>query len=384
MATKSTTTINDGGYYAIKGFTFQFDKTISEVINNKDDLIAVEQIQDLSRNNYYIQVKHKEALKYSPSKIRKAVRQLLDDYQNNRDHTYSLYCYFKDKSPTVLKLSVDELEKILGNEKKDYTSTVKRGFVKNFELEFAVDFNKQFEDLIKEIGKAFSLKSDEEAIMHHASFRAELLNIAIKKQKSAREINFSTLEDLINHNEKIVFDIAYSKYLTNAKYIAYIKKAFFTHKRVNVSPYERLIAISLKGDESSAVITQIIQNIRNRFYIQDQSPAPFVFIAGLGPIKANSLKQELWSAGMRFIDGTNFDGDLFRVQDMQLNVHKVSKNNIKFKWVDEKNIDAVLKTLKFDVCYVFICEGGESNVPLQLNGQKFYVKSANDIMEVTK
>ncbi len=384
MATKNTTTITDGGYYAIKGFTFQFDKTISEVISNKGDVIAVEQIQDLGRNDYYIQVKHKEALEYSPSKIRKAVRQLIDDFRDNRNRTYSLYCYFKDQTPSIQQLSVDELDKILGKEKDEYNQTLKRSFVKNFKLEFAVDFDKQFKSLIKEIAEAFKLKTDEEAIMHHASFRAELLNIAIKKQRSAREIDFTTLEDLMNHNEKIVFDVAYSKYLTNAKYLAYIKKTFFTHKKVNVSSHERLITICLKGDESNAVLTQVIQNIKNRFYIQDQSPAPFILITGLEPDRINILKQELWTAGLKFIDGTNFSGDIFRILDMQQEVHKVSKNRFKLKWVDLKNIDTVLKVVKIDTSYMFVCEGGEGNVPSQINGQKFYVKSANDIIEVTK
>lgn len=384
MATKNTSTITDGGYYAVKGFTFQFDKTISEVISNKDDLITVEQIQDLSRNNYYIQVKHKEALEYSPSKIRKAVRQLLDDFKDNRDHTYSLYCYFKDRAPSILQLSVDDLDKILGKDKDEYKPTIKRGFVKNFRLEFANDFDEQFKSLIKEIVKAFHLKTDEEAIMHHASFRAELINIAIKKQRSAREINFNTLEDLISHNEKIVFDVAYSKYLTNTKYLAYIKKTFFTHKRVNVSAHERLITICLKGDETNAVLTQAIQNIKNRFYIQDQSPAPFVLISGLDPDRITLLKQELWTTGIKFIDGTNFSGDIFRVLDMQQPIHKISKNSIKLKWVDVENIDAVLKAVKIDTRYVFVCEGSEGNVPSQIDGQKFYVKSANDVIEVTK
>ena len=57
--------MKDGGYYAIKGFDYQIDKTILEVLKqpNGDEEVAIEQIQDINTNSYVIQDKYKETKK---------------------------------------------------------------------------------------------------------------------------------------------------------------------------------------------------------------------------------------------------------------------------------------------------------------------------------
>lgn len=44
--------MTDGGYYAIKGFSFQIDKTILELFNAIDEnqTTNIEQIQDINAN----------------------------------------------------------------------------------------------------------------------------------------------------------------------------------------------------------------------------------------------------------------------------------------------------------------------------------------------
>jgi hypothetical protein len=53
--TESKEKIEDGGYYAIKGFTFQFDKSLLVVLENQESDVEIEQIQDIGVDNYYIQ-----------------------------------------------------------------------------------------------------------------------------------------------------------------------------------------------------------------------------------------------------------------------------------------------------------------------------------------
>jgi len=56
----TTTRQQNGGYYAIKGFTYQFDKSLLEVLANQSKQIEIEQIQDIGIEGFYIQVKYKE------------------------------------------------------------------------------------------------------------------------------------------------------------------------------------------------------------------------------------------------------------------------------------------------------------------------------------
>ncbi len=39
---------DDGGYYAIKGFLYQFDKTLIEILNNPKTCVAFENQQDIN------------------------------------------------------------------------------------------------------------------------------------------------------------------------------------------------------------------------------------------------------------------------------------------------------------------------------------------------
>lgn len=42
---------NDGGYYAIKGFLYQFDNAILEIMDNPDKEVGIEHIQDINCDN---------------------------------------------------------------------------------------------------------------------------------------------------------------------------------------------------------------------------------------------------------------------------------------------------------------------------------------------
>lgn len=69
----------EGGYYAIKGFLYQYDKAILEILLKDEGLpVYIERIQDIDCENYVLQVKHREAADYSASKIREPIIKLLD------------------------------------------------------------------------------------------------------------------------------------------------------------------------------------------------------------------------------------------------------------------------------------------------------------------
>jgi len=139
---------NNGAYYAIKGFLYQFDKTLIEILQNQDKTIGIEKRQDIDIQNYVIQVKHKETQNYLPSKIKKAVIQLLELFKKDKTQKFCLYCFFKDKSPSIHKFDLTELDNVLGDKKEDYISYLKEEFISSFEISFSNNFEEQFEILI--------------------------------------------------------------------------------------------------------------------------------------------------------------------------------------------------------------------------------------------
>ena len=239
MATQS------GGYFAIKGFTYQFDKSILEVLANQGRDVEIEQIQDIGINNYYIQVKYKETQNYADSKIKPAIIQLIDCFIKDKTKSFALYCYFKDKSSQKAVLTEEQLDKILASAKDSYTSDDKKSFSEHFSLEFSENFAKQFTKVIAEIKSSFTLRNEEEATVYHSIFRANLLEVATRRNPRKRIINFRGLKILVGKKEKIIFELAYCKYLKNERYLKYLKKEYFTFNKVNIPNKERFFVLEI-------------------------------------------------------------------------------------------------------------------------------------------
>jgi len=91
------------------------------------------------------------------------------------------------------------------------------------------------------------------------------------------------------------------------------------------------------------------------------------------------LKQDLWDQGIRFNDGTHFDGDRFRLQSI---VSKEPLNEeLKVKITKRENIPEVLAAVKFHEVFQFYLE-----TPLDLvtgrNHVKIQVVETKQILEM--
>ena len=229
---KQRCTMFDGGYYAIKGFEFQIDKTILELFKADDTTpICLEQIQDINTNNFVMQVKYKETQKYTPTKIKEPVIQLINEYQKFQTKKYYLYCYFNDVEEGRRNLTSSELDRILGNKKDSFTKPVKDGFLLNFEIHFSKSFQEQFIQAVNIIESNSGYSNFDEALVHYGSIANYLRkivtnNLDIRKRTCTK----SKILAIITGNRKTVFDSAYRIYKGKQQYISEIKKRYFTYK----------------------------------------------------------------------------------------------------------------------------------------------------------
>lgn len=371
----------NGGYYAIKGFTYQFDKSLLEILNNQTQNVELEQIQDIGINDYYIQVKYKETQNYADSKIKLAVLQLLKCFINDKNKKFKLYCYFKDKSSQVTTLTETQLDQILSSDSGQYTQDDKKAFIENFTLEFSNNFEKQFSGLIKLIKTSFQLKSEEEATTYHAIFKANLLDVAIKKNTKLRVINYTKLKGVINSKEKVIFDIAYCKYLKIERYLKYLKKEYFTFKKVNIPNKQRLFVIEIDSSVKDGDIIQVITNIKNRYFKKDASPAPYICLFGIDNEKIANLKQKLWDKGLIFSDGTHFDRDKFRISDLIADTHN-NNCGITLKLLSLDQLPLFFKKKHPDETFVFLTSGdGEWQTKVK-EFKEFYIDRTRNIIKI--
>ena len=111
----------EGGYYAIKGFSYQYIVSLIEMLNCKDEnkVFSFEQFQDFNDNELIYQMKYKETQHFTNSKIKEPTIKLFSEYLETKKD-YVLYVYFPDRTDeTLLFNTANDLDKVLLNCKID-------------------------------------------------------------------------------------------------------------------------------------------------------------------------------------------------------------------------------------------------------------------------
>lgn len=367
----------DGGYYAIKGFMYQFDITMIEILKNKDKDIFVEYQQDLNYEDYVIQVKHKETQKFSFVKLKDAIIQLFL-LSLGTEKQFKLYCHFKDKNiGTKVTLSKDRLESWLEN---DYSDEDKDKFLQNFEIIFWDDYQSNFNELLDLLKKEFSLDNIT-PVYFHAILHNEIQKLALKN-KEKRNINFDTLNQLVTDSTKTIFFEGHRKYLEKEKYMKLVYDNLFKIKTPHVKPYERVFIIDCKcsydiGFRNTYLDT--ISTIKTKYY-NTNGKAPYIMLKGLSKENINLLKQDLIDYDIQINDGTCFNGDKFRER------HLLSNKSGEVKFLHENN-HAIISQLNLDRCIVYHFYLKDSNfedTSLFYSGQNYHEILYDDLEDIQK
>ncbi|OPA73465.1 hypothetical protein BVG16_28810 [Paenibacillus selenitireducens] len=354
MQTMPTKTIQeDGGYYAVKGFLYQYDKTILEILNNPDSEIKFEQTQDIDYEDYVIQIKHKETQEFYNSKISKPILQLIDLFAKDQNKKFILYCHFKDMELCQKVLNVAELDKILGAKKNDYTLQIKEKFIGKFILEFSNNYEEQFSTVIEIIKEIYSLPDRNSAIYYHSIIRTRLFQLAIKEREQ-RFLRKADLDEYISTTDKTIFYLSYSKYLENVKYESLLKREFFTQKTVNLRNVERLFVIDVDTTINMVDIYKIIGKIITTYFKLGKSPAPYICLRNISLFQYNRIKQDLIDLEITFTDGTYFNGDRFRLD--YLVSPSTKENQVVVKIINEDQIEEVCSGVRFKEHYHFFMD----------------------------
>lgn len=189
--------MEDGGYYALKGFDFQIDKTIIEIFSAPldTDEISIERIQDLNSDVFVTQVKYKETQTYSPAKIRDPVVQLINEFSSSPTiRTYILYCFFSDQPENIKIFDLKDLDEVLEiklhknhseSHKKKYDAikaiptSVKNSFTANFQLIFAPNHSTQFDRALQLISEQNFCASSSDSSFYYCYLADHLRRLVI-------------------------------------------------------------------------------------------------------------------------------------------------------------------------------------------------------------
>ncbi|HTC62739.1 MAG TPA: hypothetical protein VK709_07845 [Candidatus Saccharimonadales bacterium] len=350
----------DGGYYAIKGFLYQFDKTLVEILENPNTTVSFETHQDINYEDFVLQIKHKETQTFANNKIRKAVIQLLTFFKQNPTKRILLYCHFKDKPIQDLRLSLTQLDTLIGfSGKKLFPQSVRQHFIARFAIRFSEDYKSQFENVLALIMASFSLQSRELAVLHHSIFRSRLLDLSLE-QKSNRKLGLQDLRSFLEDVEVRWFEGTYSKYVGVEKYLRLIKNTYFTASTPNIENFERLFIIECDSLASQSDLMKITVQLSKKYFRKGKSPQPFVLFQKIPETRLFELKQMLLDGGFDFFDGTHFDGDRFRIEDLAGNPTTPREFNIKI--IKENQVSKLLNKVPMREVFQFFIQN-----PVDLN-----------------
>lgn len=379
---RQTAKKNDGGMYALRGYAFQFDSSLISLFEGgeNDKKISFEYRQDFSSEEFCHQVKYRSS-KYSNSKIRNAVEQLFNEFCDQPQKKYILYCHFSDKSELTKKLSVEDLNIILAEKSSKYTDEQKKDFVRQFLIKFTSDFQKHFKKLIKLICIRYAC-TENEAVIKHALMRSHILDLTLFRSPNKRKISLSSLDSVLDDASKIVFSESYAKYLGYNKYLGMVKRELFTFTAANVENHERLFIVD--GSKANEVdLVKVISTISKRYYRKLKSPAPYIYIRNTESL--NKIKQRLVDKGVAFTDGTRFSGDKFRIEDIKSDAP--IGVDVTLKIVDASTVERILKKIDFDDVYEFYVNLPlENNVLQKLDCSRSHIKldKVSEVMKLMK
>jgi hypothetical protein len=366
----------DGGYHALKGFVFQFDKTLLDVFDGQpDQQFEVEGEQDLSTDLRYTQVKYRGD-NFSLSAIAPAVRQIMAQYAADTWKSFVLYCYFPDKAAgTELHLEIDDLNVALGKDASKYEDQIKHNLLKNFFVRFSGDLEQQFGEVVSAIRKRYGCKTDAEAVGKHAFLHQHLTSLVLGQPFGARFTTPKELDAAVNTGERVIFFSAYENHLGRTKYITLLKEQF-KHRVVNVLRRERLVVIECGYGESLIDLVNIAACAKKRFYVPEQSPPPYLVFRGIEDLR--ELKRELWDTGLKFIDGTHFDGDHLRIDDLRARPHR----DIGLKLIEDARLDEFAGRLAIKEILDFFVTEPRTVTTGAARSRQIYVSSPEDIVKV--
>ena len=388
----------------IRGYCYQFDKSIFEILSlEKDaDFVEIEGIEDVDVESEgelrAVQCKYYEKTSYSHSVIAKPIRLMLQHFSANKDLVgkYHLFGHYKDgQEKLILPVTVDVLKErfltykkggVLNEEhmKLGLSDSNLQCFLQKLILDInARSFEEQQKAVIDSLERTFSCSAEEARHYFYNSAFNLVVNLACSHTN--RKISKSAFLQGIN-NAKSLFNLWLYKYRGRNQYLKKIRADLFT-RNLNTAPFNRFFIIDISGTNSISEIKECIYIIqKNWSNLSKRSPSPyspFIYIHGQENWLCNSIKNDLYAEGLKFSDGYNFKGSEFCVDTM---LDAKESKDVKFQFVEtQSDLESIIKYSKSrtEVYQFFL---GENDIDLSGSylgkNIKIQIHSFGDIKDI--
>lgn len=351
--------------HAIKGYFYQFDKTIVELLHTQDDdVIYVEGVEDIDLKNAdeitAIQCKYYENTEYNHSVIAHPIQLMLKDYAKRLAgkedvYKYTLYGHYPSgHDKLTLPLTIEYLKDnfltyneypIVKKVKTKRTIYVHKDlnvndqqlsdFINLLTINInASSYDVQLKDIFNLLSRKFSCTNFEAEFYYYNNAISKIKEIATKKGVENRKIIPSEFFNSID-NKSILFDLWFGVFRNEVEYCNKLKGELFP-ATMNTNNYDRFFLFEdVDFDihdyiEVVAIIVKRWSNRRVERFSEDKRFSPYVYIKGMSPERIIKLKRELVRAGYPPKDGFDFYGDDFSTDSIMKDINDLSYYKVRF------------------------------------------------------
>lgn len=361
----------------IKGFLYQFQKTIKEILQaDYDSEITVEGIvEDVDVNHMNgsstaIQCKYHESVEtFTTSLIYKPILQMAEHFANNptADIEYRLYVHVPSQPNSVRNITDTELSEALASTNRTLQSIISRiptfthqDFLAKLTLEFAPSIDDLAEEIKEILGEISIPNSDVESILYPNSIN-HIARLSCNDSAQERTIDRLAFENLLASSNSTAISRWTLALKTKKQLLSSKKKQLIQSLSINTR--ERCVYISkeqlLDFDDKIVVF---INNFVSKYHSKATHTKTPIFAFDCNRDELDTITYRLYkkniTANTGYI-GNNFDLDsLFRSPITPRSRSLPSEREFQVRLVSTQENPAALNYRKCDDIF-FVCK----NIP---------------------
>lgn len=329
---------------AIRGYIYQFDATISSILDLDDTgELTVEGIEDfdIECGNLcdYFQCKYYAASRLTPATIRDAILPMLQrflslDEPSRKRRRYHLYGYFKDSSPGDTTLTAAELKRsLVRRERRKLPSGKMKTILINVQTEIGAtesdiklfsrhltvhvcdEYEQHKKEVVEALKKAFCVSQFEAEGYLYPSALTLVSRLAVAATRSARKINRAAFVNRLRPS-RALFNTWALREKGQDVFCRTIRRKHFSV--TNIDAVHRLFVIETPAEATNAELLAFIHSLRSKWssHRVRRKPdaeryAPYIYFRSLSDDRLVALKATLHQEGVSFVDGYAFLGASF-------------------------------------------------------------------------
>ena len=302
----------------IKGFIYQYNKTILEILNSTNETIHIEgivedvDVYDVNNSIRAIQCKyHEYAKSFNLSLIYKPIILMIKTFieRPNDELTFVLFIHIPSEEQRDRELSIEEVDQILCTQTEKLKKIIDELDLDNFNKQKFVDhliirFGKSIEDLESEIKAKIEglekFRSYDVDGLIYPNLIAEIQRISTIKHHDSRKLTQQEFFKFLIKQSKAVINKWTLMTKSRKALLKQLRNDFRVEMNSN-SPLRCFIFQGFNVDEIDNIINFI--NIYVEKYLKKPSHKPATFIFDLEEGKFQNLVSQLYDHGIYVNDG---------------------------------------------------------------------------------